>query len=165
MGLADEEGWDDPTSIDRYWRQLRQMDDTLPPEQAEHAKRSVPIPAAFQNDGYYIRMAHAEYMQAIGDPQAAQRLADLHLQGASFWRYWADYDRAPWGPWRDPATPLAQYLNALRFCDENGHIGIACDLRNIGTPVPQPADGDEVCAAHDRFRAEIARIQRLRETR
>ncbi|MEU6562619.1 hypothetical protein [Nocardia nova] len=157
MGLADELGWDDTTPIQRYQQQLRGRD-ALPAAQAAGAKRSPLLPAAHVGDSYRIRKAHIEYLEAIGDPQWRQRLDDLDRY--DFHRYWADYDIAAWGPWREPITPLAQYLNAVKFCDENDRRQTANQLRNHGAPPPEPSDGEQICAAYRQFRELVEREAR-----
>ncbi|WP_157122025.1 hypothetical protein [Nocardia miyunensis] len=93
-------------------------------------------------------------MGLIGDPQAQQRMDDLARLG--FHRYWAHYAPVAWGPWREPTTSLAQYLNALKFCDEHFRVGAATELRNHGAPAPVPADGEQICRAWHRLRTLIA---------
>ncbi|MGW4325984.1 hypothetical protein ACWEKR_08850 [Nocardia sp. NPDC004573] len=151
MGLADEEGWDDPTPIQRFRRRLLEWE-ALSPEEARKLLRAR-IPAAFPADGYRIRRAYIEYLRLIGDPQWQQRMTDLDRSG--FHRYWADYDPVVWGPWREPATPLQQYLNALKFCDEDSRVLTAMELRNHGAPAPVAADGEEICRAWCQLRILI----------
>ncbi|MCC3311409.1 hypothetical protein [Nocardia africana] len=127
MGLADELGLDDTTPIQRYQQQLREPD-ALPAAQAAEAKRNLLLPAAHVGDSQHIRKAHIGYLKAIGDPQWRQRLDDL-----------TRYDSPPihgrlrhrlMGPWREPITPLAQYLNAVKLQRERTEID--------SQPAPQP---------------------------
>ncbi|MEU8901277.1 hypothetical protein AB0C65_35790 [Nocardia sp. NPDC048505] len=147
--MADEEGWNEPTPIQRL-RAKWQAWETVSPTEADELL-CAPIPAACHEDAFKVQKAYIEYLRLIGDPQWEQRSNELFR--VRF--HWEDPDPQPWGPWREPVTALAQYLNALKFCDENRRVLVARRLRAQGAPAPVAADGREICRAWCQLRILI----------
>jgi hypothetical protein len=150
VGLADEEGWDDTTPLASHIGALKILDRIDPVEAA--GKRNGPIPPAQVGDTFPVRKAWIEYLDLIGDPQATQRMADL-IAGVR--RYPHHYPPVTWGDWLDPGTPLRQYLNAIKFCDEAGRTTAANQLRRIGPPPPRPGDSPAIRRAWLEYRVLI----------